>query len=394
MKINMCRLVMILIVISSIAGGCKENEPYLYKNEIDSIGIAWVPDLREGIFDVELRQSGNITVLYGETDVAEAKDAIVSTLESKSVRFADSLTVLPDKTLIPKPWGLVNVSVCNIRFHSSYSAEMVTQALMGTPLKILKKAGGWLLVQTPDRYIGWVDLDAIEMKSESDHERWKASPRLFYTGKTGDIFQDQDGKMVISDIVPGCIIELTGETAGSYIVSLPDGRSGYIPRNSAIPFERLDDKILLNSTNLVKTAESFMGVPYLWGGTSSKGFDCSGFVKTIYYLNGIIISRDASLQFRHGIRIRRAAIPDSLKPGDLLFFGTGGRGRPRPTHVAMYIGDTEFIHSSGMVRVNSLDSTRFNYSGTRRESLLGGRRLIGALQEKGLEPVLKHNWYK
>jgi cell wall-associated NlpC family hydrolase len=150
----------------------------------------------------------------------------------------------------------------------------------------------------------------------------------------------------------------------------------------------------LNPQNLVETAGSFMGIPYLWGGTSSKGFDCSGFIKTVYYLNGMILTRDASQQFQYGIRIRRASFPDSLKNGDLLFFGSSGRGRPRATHIGMYIGDSEFIHCSGMVRINSFDSTRANFSRFRRDSFLGVRRIIGAEYGKGIQPVLDHGWYK
>ena len=91
--------------------------------------------------------------------------------------------------------------------------------------------------------------------------------------------------------------------------------------------------------------------------------------------------------------MRREALPDSLKQGALLFFGSSRRGRPRPTHVGMYIGDTEFIHCSGMVKINSLDSTRTNFSRLRRDSFIGVRRIIGAPDGKGIQPVLDHEWY-
>ncbi len=365
-----------------------------YKSEIDSIGIVYVADLREGIFDAEIVSRGSVLVLKGETSVPEAKEAITGLLEREGINFIDSLKVLPDISEIAEPWGLVNVSVCNIRFISAYDAEMVSQAPMGTPVKILKKENGWLLIQTPDMYLGWVDSDAIAARSESGHNTWKSSSRLFYTGKTGDIYSDRSMVKVISDIVAGCILEVTGNQKSGYDVKLPDGRNGFIPEDKAILLDQLAVEKFLNPTNLVSTAESFMGIPYLWGGTSSKGFDCSGFVKTVYFLNGIILDRDASQQFQNGMRLRRGSFPDSLKKGDLLFFGPSRRGRASATHVGMYIGDTEFIHCSGMVRVNSLDSTRVNFSRSRRDSFLGVRRLIGAGYGKGLKPVLGHDWYK
>jgi hypothetical protein len=382
----------LLIMLS----GCKQTPTTVnnYKSEIDSIGIVYVPDLREGIFDAEIITSGSSLILKGETNVSEAKDAITGLLDQDGIKFIDSLKVLPDISEIAEPWGLVNVSVCNIRFISSYDAEMVSQALMGTPVKILKKDNGWLLVQTPDMYLGWVDSDAIAAMSVNEHDIWKSSSRLFYSMKTGDIYSDQSMGKVISDIVAGCILEVSGTQKGGFEVKLPDGRRGFIQAEKAILLDQLSDKTFLNSTNLLSTAESFMGIPYLWGGTSSKGFDCSGFVKTVFFLNGIILERDASQQFQNGMRLRRGSYPDSLKTGDLLFFGSARRGRARATHVGMYIGDTEFIHCSGMVRINSLDSTRVNFSRSRRDSFLGIRRIIGAPYGKGIQPVLNHDWYK
>jgi len=395
-KLDTCLKIISSAAILIMIIGCRQESVNNYQNEIDSIGIVWVPDLREGIFEAELIPDGPDLILKGETDVQEAKDAVTGLLKQNGVDFIDSLQVLPDISVITEPWGLVNVSVCNIRLFSSYDSELVTQSLMGTPVKILKKEGGWYLIQTPDLYLGWVDSDAIETKSTGEYDEWKSSHRLFYTGKTGDIYADPSEIKVISDIVAGCIVEVTGNRKEIYEVKLPDGRKGFIPRGKAIPFDQFPSEAYLNPENLLATAESFMGIPYLWGGTSSKGFDCSGFTKTIYYLNGIILARDASQQFQNGtrLRVRREALLDSMKKGDLLFFGTSQRGRPRATHVGMYIGNTEFIHCSGMVKINSLDSTKENFSRFRRDSFLGVRRIIGAPAGNGIQPVRDHSWYK
>ncbi|MFZ2338178.1 MAG: C40 family peptidase [Bacteroidales bacterium] len=386
-----------IYIVILITAGCarKESAAPDFSHLIDSIGIVWVPDLREGIFEAQLTSSESGFVLKGETTVPEAKEAITDILEQKGVAFHDSLTVLPEAGLEANPWGLVTVSVCNIRFTSSYDAEMVSQAVMGTPLKLFRQKGGWLLVQTPDMYLGWVDSDAIAVKSIEEHRLWKSSERLIYTDKTGDVFSDKSMKKPISDIVAGCIVEIAGTDGEGFDVKLPDGRLGFIPADRTVRLEQLAAEELLTPENLVSSAESFMGIPYLWGGTSLKGFDCSGFVKTVYYLNGVILDRDVSQQFQNGIRIRagRESYPDSLKAGDLMFFGSSRRGRPRATHVGMYIGNGEFIHCSGMVKINSLDSTRTNFSRSRRDTYLGARRIIGAPAGKGTLPVQEHAWY-
>lgn len=394
---NITARALIISFVILLTAGCAKKEivPPYFSHVIDSIGIVWVPDLREGIFEAELTSSETGFVLKGETTVPEAKEAITGILEQKGVTFLDSLTVLPGAGLEGNPWGLVTVSVCNIRFSSSYDAEMVSQAVMGTPVKLFRQKGGWLLVQTPDMYLGWVDSDAIEVKTIDGHRLWKSSERLLYTAKTGDIFSDKSMTKPISDIVAGCIVEIDGTSNEGNDVRLPDGRRGFIPAGRAIRLENLSAGEILTPDNLVSSAESFMGIPYLWGGTSLKGFDCSGFVKTVYYLNGVILDRDASQQFQNGIRIRarRDSFPDSLQTGDLMFFGSSRRGRPQATHVGMYIGNGEFIHCSGMVRINSLDSTRANFSRSRRDSYLGARRIIGAPAGKGTLPVHEHEWF-
>ena len=394
-KYPFLRICLICITLLSFAAACNQRPVTGYfKHEIDSIAIQRAPDIRESIYDVKIYPAGSDLILKGETDIPQAKEDLINLLKKKGITFLDSLIVLPDTALIKEPWGLVNVSVCNIRAAALYGSELVTQALMGTPVKILKKERGWFMIQTPDLYLGWVDGDVIETMSLNEFKAWKSAPRIFYLKKTGDIIADPVSVEVISDIVAGCIVEFTGDHNKFYEVCLPDGRRGLINKSEGMMLDDLTAEEHLTPEILVSTAESFMGIPYLWGGTSVKGFDCSGFVKTIYYLNGIILSRDASLQFRHGIRMRRSSYPDSCKGGDLLFFGSLRDGRPRATHVGIYTGNTDFIHASGMVRVNSLDSTRQNFSRHRRDSFLGIRRIIGAEPGKGIQLLSEHNWYK
>lgn len=381
------------ILITLVHTHCDSTVKYHYARELDSISLYFVPDNREGICDVKFYKNGREYVLKGETDRQVVKDEIIAFLSGEGIRFADSLLVLPDFSTVNKPWGLVNVSVCNMRSDPTHSAEMVSQAVMGTPVKILKVQRNWYLVQTPDRYLGWVDAEALSLLVEEEAGRWKGSERVVYMKKTGDIYADQAKTMIVSDIVAGSLLETTGAKVTMTEVLLPDGRKGFIDRDETVPLSELFDKQGSLPGDLESLSLSFTGIPYLWGGTSVKGFDCSGFVKTLYYLNGVILARDASLQFRHGLKLDAGAYPDSLQTGDLLFFGSLRDGVPRPTHVGMYIGDTEFIHAAGMVKINSLDSTRANFSRGRRDSFLGVKRISGAVPAEGIQLISKHNWY-
>ncbi|MCX6224256.1 MAG: C40 family peptidase [Bacteroidia bacterium] len=148
-----------------------------------------------------------------------------------------------------------------------------------------------------------------------------------------------------------------------------------------------------DSAALLKCALNLMGRPYLWGGTSIKAFDCSGFTKSIYMAGGLILSRDASQQVLQGSEVPGDAIWQNLKFGDLLFFGRKATEAlsERASHVGMYVGDSEFIHCSGLVKVNSLDSTQANFKPYYHTNLLHVKRIIGT---QDLPASFKsHPWY-
>ncbi|OQA19215.1 MAG: putative peptidoglycan endopeptidase LytE precursor [bacterium ADurb.Bin363] len=180
---------------------------------------------------------------------------------------------------------------------------------------------GWILVSA-DGYKGWV-----------------------YKGYVG------------VDILPDEMVAMTSSKSYSDNYSSSSSNISYTtPKNTYSS---------ASGNGLVDTAYSYMGVPYVWGGTTAYGFDCSGFAQRVYADNGISILRTADAQFTQGISLSR----EELQPGDLVFFTTYTWGA---SHVGIYIGNSEFIHASsgaGEVTINSLNDYYYN------ARFLGGRRI-------------------
>ena len=383
--------IILLLCVIQLAGCQKKGVPAGLQEQLDSIAAVMVPQHAEALCDINMVMGeGGSIIVKGETNLPRAKEEILALLGRSGQSFTDSIKLLPDPAVVEKPWGLVTVSVCNVRTKPSHAAEMATQALMGTPVKILNKRGAWLMVQTPDSYIGWTDDPLVEL-SDSGLVAWKNSLRLIYMKNTGVITDAVGG--TVSDVVFGDILGKTGEQRDLFSVMLPDGREGFVKKSDVTDFRMWADKAEPDPEKMIEFARTFLGTPYLWGGTSTKGVDCSGFTKTIYYSAGLILTRDASGQFRYGKEISIENGYDSLTAGDLLFFGRVRDGKPRITHTGMYIGDSEFIHSSRLVKINSFDSARVNYSQYLLEILQGARRIVGVPPGEGFVRVSQHSWY-
>jgi cell wall-associated NlpC family hydrolase len=293
-------------------------------------------------------------------------------------------------------YGITSQSVINLQLAPSYAAEMGTQTLMGMPVRILETAHGWYKLMTPEGYTSWTPDDGVKQMAESEFKAWNAAPKVIVT----DYFtmlraQPSETAAVVSDVVWGDIVRNMGENGDYYKVMLPTGKTAFLHKKLAMPFDQWLASRRPTAENIIATAKHFLGFPYFWGGTSVKGMDCSGFTKTSFYLNGVILRRDASQQAQTGEVVDISNGFDNLRLGDLLFFGSKREGKDHVTHVALYIGNGEFIHSSGTIHIGSLKPGAANYDAGNTKRILRARRIITQIdKDSGIVSIKKHPYYQ
>lgn len=319
-----------------------------------------------------------------------------------------------------KRMAVVELSTAYMRQQPDYESALETQELMGTVVEIVNEEGYWREVVSPQPYKAWVTEKGLIEMTQDELKAYEAAPKVMFKDLYGHVYGlPSNESHTICDLVAGNILRLAdpdrtirkGKLKGRWIhVMLPSGQTGYVPaeqmkihegfisiRQGEGSAESIDEK---TTDNVIAEAWKLLGSPYLWGGMSSKGVDCSGLVRICYLMNGVLLPRNASQQINCGDRIHvefntsfweeevRENDMEALKKemetriknlekGDLVFFGvpasTSG-GRDRITHVGIYLGNGDILHSSHMVRKNSLfpDSDRYYENSWR---LLGAIRL-------------------
>ncbi|MGN0256861.1 MAG: NlpC/P60 family protein [Bacteroides sp.] len=396
-----CKFLLALVLMAlPIVGGAVAGDRVL-PTEVaqinDSLKRIYAPDRRVDLFDVDYSIADRHVMLRGVTTSAEAKQALVGALRKKGYEVMDCLRLLPDAdNLEGKVWAIVNVSVCNLRAEGDFSSEMMTQALMGMPVRVLER-DGWYRVQTPDRYIAWVHRVGIHPVTRKELEAWNRAEKVVVTAHYGFVYSCPDVKsQTVSDVVAGNRFRYEGRKGAFFAVSYPDGRKGYLPRSMAQTETEWRKGLKQDAASIIATAKTLMGVPYLWAGTSSKGVDCSGFMRTTLFLHDIIIPRDASQQAYKGEHIDIASDFSNLQPGDLIFFGRKAtpERKERVVHVGMYIGQGRFIHSQGDVRISSFLPNDELFDAYNLGRLLFATRVLPYInKEEGLNTTATNLFY-
>ncbi|WP_299051155.1 C40 family peptidase [uncultured Polaribacter sp.] len=352
----------------------------------ESIESKYAPDKRVAIYAIDIDSSEDKILLFGETDSKVAYKKLIDSIKSVSVDFVSKVRILPDTAVGNNVYAIARNSVINIRSAPKHAAELGTQGLLGMPLKVLDKKGDFYRVQTPDNYISWVDKGGITTMNQGEFESWNTAEKIIFTKNFGYVYSAKnDTSEIVSDITLGGILKYIDEDRFYYTVAFPDKRTGFVKKEEAQKYSIWLTNNSATQENVAKTALSMTGFPYLWGGTSAKGVDCSGFTKMVYFMNGYIIPRDASQQIHAGKIVDKKLNFSNLQKGDLLFFGKKATDtkKQRVTHVGIWLGNDnqEYIHASGNVHISSMDENNPLYDAFNKNRYLGSRRYLGVKDE-------------
>lgn len=277
-----------------------------------------------------------------------------------------------------KAKGVVFLSVCNLHKRKDSASELVTQALLGMPVNIIK-FDLWYKIRLDDGYIGWVHPLAIVNLNEDEFILWTQAPKIIVLKHYGFSYEAPDiNSQCVSDIVSGNRFKLISDKGDFYEVFYPNGKIAYIEKDMAMLESEWLDMFNNKINEVLNISFSLYGIPYLWGGTSSKGVDCSGFVKLCFSLCNIDLPRDAYQQSSIGRVINIDTGLDVLSPCDLLFFGERGSdsNENKIDHVAIYVGNGKYIHSQGYVHINSLLESDVDYDLYNKKRFLFAKRII------------------
>jgi hypothetical protein len=290
--------------------------------------------------------------------------------------------------LLPAPWSgagqapsaaqaaaareaVVVVTVENLYSAPDESKDVVSQATLGQTVELLETTNGYARVRTPDRYEGWLPGAAMREYAESGAARYASAGRVAeVVSLMANVYREPDVTSARPRLQAplSTRLELAAPADGRWLaVRLPSGDAGYVQQGDVRIVDAAARRRRGSAAELVATARRFLGVPYLWGGMTARGIDCSGLVSRVYHASGVELPRDADLQFEDPNAV---PVPRSrLRPADLLFFG---RDSKHISHVGMYLGGGRFINATTyrtpMVREDRLADRHWAalYRGARR----------------------------
>jgi gamma-D-glutamyl-L-lysine dipeptidyl-peptidase len=278
------------------------------------------------------------------------------------------LFVLAMALLAANPLAVVRKPAANMYSAATEQADVVSQAIYGSNVALLEEKGGWARVRTADDYAGWMPETSF-WRLPAGQKPYAAEGRVAQVEALfANLYQEPDVTrhqpvLTVPFETRLLILAEPKDNQRWLEVRLVDGGAAWVQRGD-VTFETAAVPV----PAVIALSKRFLGLPYLWGGTSTFGFDCSGFVQMLCRRRGVLIPRDAQPQAEWSgfAPVERK----ELQPGDLLYFGKAAGGI---THTGMYLGDGQFIsattHNQPVVRIDRLDDPYWS------QLLVAARRL-------------------
>jgi hypothetical protein len=224
-------------------------------------------------------------------------------------------------------YGICNLSIVPVRIQPADVSEMVTQILYGEYFKVLEERGKWSRIRIAfDSYEGWIDNRQYIKIEETDYFNLSSEPRK-YSADLIEFLTDEGRNLTAISL--GSILNSNGLLKNTFDGSTISGVKA--------------------KANLVNSALLYLNAPYMWGGKTPFGIDCSGLTQMVYMLNGYSLLRDASQQATQGEAL---SFIEESEPGDLAFFDNS---EGKITHVGIIMHDNYIIHVDGKVRIDRID---------------------------------------
>lgn len=322
-----------------------------YDDTIEAVRKNLQLDYRSSIFDVRVEQRGGRLCILGATTVPAAVDSLIARLTEEKDRkyIRDEVQRLPEAGAKSDVYVLVRAAIAPVYGDPALPAPQISQAVLGTRLDLLNRVGDWCRVRLEDGYIGWVHKGYLQIGGEDWAYSWERGSRGEPAVSLGCELIDDTGRVFARLPWGARCVRFSAEQ-----YELPDGRRGTISAGEVVAVDRIADWFPPRGDSVSRTARRWIGAPYLWGGVTTAGVDCSGLVQAVFWLHGVALPRDSDQQSHRGDEIDPGRNFENLNPGDLVFFS---ETPARVSHVAIALGGTHIVHSAltnGGVDVNDL----------------------------------------